>query len=271
MDFTSYLKLIRPVNCIMAAIATVIGFFVSNNSTSFNIHTLLLMISAFLICGAGQAINDYFDIEVDKKKKLNKPLVSGKISPKNALAFSISLFLVGVILAFVVNLTAFAIALIFSLLLFVYSWKMKNTKFFGNILVSIGTAAPLIFGSTINQNYEITSIFALSAFFANMGREITKDIEDKKADLGEKKTLAQTIPLPTLKMIVFAMYAAAITSAAIVLLKKPNQTYPILLTISAILFLATWFTLYKNNPNKSQKLSKIAMIVSLLAFLSWVI
>ena len=69
MNYQPYLTIIRPFNCIMAAVATLIGFSVALGGFAFTIPLMLAMVSAFLICGAGQAINDYFDREIDKKTR----------------------------------------------------------------------------------------------------------------------------------------------------------------------------------------------------------
>jgi len=67
MALSAYFKILRPLNCIISAVAVFIGFSVANSAVQFTIPLLMAMAAAFLICGAGQAINDYYDAKIDKK------------------------------------------------------------------------------------------------------------------------------------------------------------------------------------------------------------
>ena len=68
----TYLELMRVNNCAMAAIAVLIGYTII--TFDYSIYVGLAMLSAFLICGGGQAINDVFDFNIDKK--INKKVKS---------------------------------------------------------------------------------------------------------------------------------------------------------------------------------------------------
>ncbi len=272
MALRDFFRLIRPLNCIMASVGVLVGFIASSQGLAFGLPVLLAMVSAFLVCGAGQAVNDYFDLEVDKKKRLRKPLAIGDVKKEPVLLFSSSLFGAGIILAFFVNMQAFLLAVVFSALLFVYSWKLAQAKFIGNLVVAAGTAATIIFGATITGNYYFAAFFAASAFFANVGREITKDVEDAVSDRGIKKSLPQYFEAKDVALVVLFAYALAIASALSLWFDNSIQSlaYFFLVAGSSALFFASWMKLYSGNPQKSQQLSKAAMIVSLLAFALWV-
>lgn len=275
MALKDYFQLMRPVNCLMAAVAVLVGFIVSSDTLLPSNSLFLAMLAAFLVCGGGQAVNDFFDYKIDAKKnqKTKKPIVEGKIKPVHALVFSLALFGAGIICSFFVNLHAFAIATGFTILLFVYSWQLGKIKPIGNIVVSLGTAAPIVFGATISQNYFLPIVFAATAFFANLGREITKDIEDAKADAGEKKTIAHFLPKKTAEYIVLACYllAGTIAVSVWVLGKSSGVVYIGLVLFSTALFFYAWIVLSQNDAAKSQKISKRAMLVALCAFVSWVV
>lgn len=273
-------KLMRPVNCAIASIGVLVGFIVSTNNfqtltPSFFLHSqaLTAMVSVFFVCGAGQAINDFFDQKTDAKKTQKKPIPSGKIQPMQAFWFSMVLFLIGILLAFFVNILAFLLAVLASILLFVYSWKLKTAKFLGNILVALATALTLIFGATINNEYFFASFFASSAFFANLGRELTKDIEDQFSDKDQKKTLAHFFPKKTITTIVLFAYTLAGSIALSLWFSKKiqNSIFLLFMTASIALFATAWFFLFNDNPQKSQTISKTAMIISLIGFVSWMI
>ncbi len=263
-----YIDLLRPKNCVMASIATIIGFVL----VSFNITTsfFLAIIVTFIICGAGQAINDVFDAKIDKKTKdKNKPIASGKISEKNALYYAIVLFIIGNILALFINQTAFIISIIISILLILYSALLYKKKYFGNFIIAIGTALPFIFGAASANNISaLVVVFAISAFFANMARELTKDFEDIKKDKGFKITLPMLNEKLSHRLIIFYYFMSVGIAVGAFALYNLNYIYIGLIYLSTFIFLNGILHLRKKDFSKSQKNSKKGMITSLIAFIA---
>jgi geranylgeranylglycerol-phosphate geranylgeranyltransferase len=65
----------RLENCAMAGIAVLIGFIVAGGLLQLHYTVLALaVVSAFLITGAGNAINDYYDRNADKKNAPHRPI-----------------------------------------------------------------------------------------------------------------------------------------------------------------------------------------------------
>jgi len=266
-----YLELMRFGNCAMAAIAVLIGYTII--TLDFSIGTGLAMLSAFLICGGGQAINDVFDLEIDKKINKSKPIPSGKISKKNATIFSAGLFLVGILLAFFINPLTFTIAIIFSILLILYAAILYKVKYIGNIIVAAGTAFTFIYGASVTESIPLLIIvFAMSAFFANMSREITKDFQDLKKDKGFKKTLPM-ISKRLGKGFVIGYHLLAILFAlvAFIFFLPENFVYLFFVLLATITFGRSVRLLLKNDFKQSQKGCKKGMLFSLLAYVSAII
>ena len=266
----TFLELIRVGNCLMAAIAILVGFYLAGG---FDYRlAALAAISGFLICGAGQSINDYFDANIDAKTSKERPIPSGRIQAKRALLYSISMFFLGIFGSFFINPTTVVISLIFAALLIVYPLLMNKIKYLGNIIVAAGTAITFIYGAAANGNIPSLIVFlAATAFLSNMGREVTKDIEDVKKDKGMKKTLPLLLGISTSRFFVLMYYLLAVIGAITVyilfLFRYPMQYYLVFTILSSILFLYALILLYKNNPIESQKISKIAMLASLIAFI----
>ncbi|MBT4870961.1 MAG: geranylgeranylglycerol-phosphate geranylgeranyltransferase [Candidatus Diapherotrites archaeon] len=266
-----YLELMRVNNCAMAAIAVLIGYTIV--TFDFSIGVALAMVSAFLICGAGQAINDIFDYKIDKKINKKKPIPSGKVSRSNATIFSAILFLVGIILAFFINPLAFTIAVIFSILLILYASVLYKVKYLGNIVVALGTAFTFIFGASVTETIPLLIIiFAMSAFFANMSREITKDFEDLKKDKGFKKTLPM-ISKKLAKSFAVSYHLLAILFAmlAFAFFLSNNIAYFIMVLLATLTFGRSIKLLLKNDYKRSQKNCKKGMLFSLLAYVTAII
>ncbi len=182
-----YLELIRAKNCLTASFGTIVGGLIAsgfNFNLSNDYYILIASLVVFLICGFGNALNDIYDIEIDKINKPFRPLPSNKISLKNAKIFSWLLVVIGILLS-IFNKVCFVIAIINALALYLYAKKYKRNKIIGNLIVAYLTGSVFIFGGASVNNVGITLILFLCAMFATWSREIIKDFEDIDGDLKE--------------------------------------------------------------------------------------
>ena len=277
MKLNPFIEILRPFNCVIAGFATFIGYLISFSYFNLSIELLFLALASFFICGAGQAVNDFFDRDIDAKTKKHKVIPSKRMNERTAFFYSIFLFFVGVIFAFLVNFSAFIIALIFSILLFAYSAFMQKYKYIGNFIVAFGTGFTLIFGASVSGNYFFASILALSAVAANLGRELIKDIEDLKGDKGFKITLPQLLNLNSVSYLVFFYLIIAIISSYFPVIfsfitKSSNgflsTPYILIITAANFLFVYSFRLLVKRSYSMASKFAKTAMFVALIGFLS---
>jgi len=247
----------------MGGLAVITGAIVSGAQVS--ILFLYAFLAGLFITGAGMVLNDYYDLEIDKINTPHRPLPSGRISQKNALFYSIGLFIIGLFFAALLNIYCLLLALFNIFLEFLYSRKFKRVFLVGNIMVSWFTASTFIFGALITFNLKIVGIMSLLAFLSNMGREIFKCIEDTKGDRKMKlDTLPIAIGINSAKQIAQGFIAGAIIFSPVPYLSGLlNMTYLRIVIISDILFLYS----LSQNPTKTKKITKLAMIIVLLAFL----
>ncbi|MCK5088040.1 MAG: geranylgeranylglycerol-phosphate geranylgeranyltransferase, partial [Melioribacteraceae bacterium] len=134
------------------------------------------------VAAAGNIINDYFDIEIDRINRPDRVLPSGELS----IRFSINLYLIisasALYLSSLINLESIVIVIISSLIILLYSYKLKGTPLVGNFIVAFLTGLAFIYGSIAVDNFLCGIIPALFALLINFMREIVKDIEDMKGD-----------------------------------------------------------------------------------------
>lgn len=72
-----YIKLIRPVNFIIAFVSIMVAGFICK-SGNYNFSILIIAAFAGALTGAGgNVINDYFDYDIDKINRPNRVLPSG--------------------------------------------------------------------------------------------------------------------------------------------------------------------------------------------------
>lgn len=280
MNLKAFIELLRPVNCLMAAFGVFIGYSVAMQAIELNDSILLAMLAAFLICGAGQAINDFFDLETDRKKNARKPIIMYKLNPFFALLFSFILFISGSAIAFQLGTIPFAIAVAFSLLLIIYSALLSKAKYIGNWVVALGTAFTLIFGASLTvqylefltfvfpQNFSTMLFFALAALFANVSRELIKDLEDLKADTGFKKSLPMLLSRKKVLTLIAVLYIAAILIALIPFaFGKANIYFFVMVLFSGIVFKMSLMSAAHKYYSLGQKYSKVGMLIALFAFI----
>jgi geranylgeranylglycerol-phosphate geranylgeranyltransferase len=263
MKLKSYREIIRPGTSIIAGLGAVIGAIISGAPPSASF--LYMFLAVFFITGAGMVINDYYDIEIDKINAPHRPLPSGQISPRDALSYSSWLFIVGIFFSALINNYCLVLALINSVLEYLYSKYFKRTFLLGNIIVSWFTASTFLFGAFLTFNFKIVGIVSLLAFLANMGREIFKAIEDVR---GDKKMSLDTLPIvagiDSAKEIAQGFIASAVLLSPLPYLSGLlGSIYLRVVSIGNVLFLYS----LSQAPTKIKDLTKIAMYIVLLAFL----
>lgn len=188
----SYIKLIRPLNCLITALVVFVGGIISSESNSFERILILASVTAAIAAASGNVINDYFDIEIDKISHCDRPLAAGKINPSNAIKFYLILVLVALTFSFTLNLELFLITLSALVILFLYSIYLKKIPLVGNITVALLTALAFFFGGIAVNNAEATIVPAVFAFMINLIRELVKDAEDVE---GDKSNNVITFPI----------------------------------------------------------------------------
>jgi geranylgeranylglycerol-phosphate geranylgeranyltransferase len=190
-----FIRLMRPVNCLMMGFAVLVGaVLASPQFGSLNwLSVLFGFLTGFTFCAAAMVINDYYDRAIDAINEPSRPIPSGLVKTREALAFVVVLSTVGFAFAYLVSILCFAVAAVSLVITATYLTVGKRSGLPGNFLVSACVAIPFIYGSIVAVSWVSLNVvlFASMAFLSNTGREITKGIVDVKGDSAEGvKTLA---------------------------------------------------------------------------------
>ena len=132
-------------------------------------QTVLAIFSSSLIGASVYIYNDFIDREMDglNPLKQGKPMVSGKVSLSGAKVFIIITGIIGLLLAYIINLYTFIAALSFFTVFFIYSFPLiRLKKIF--IIKELVIASGFIFSSLIGSFALIKGIHIASLFFGTV-------------------------------------------------------------------------------------------------------
>lgn len=261
----------RPVNVLIAFLSIFVAAVVTGSIRPLE-KLLLACFSGALITIAANTINDYYDIEIDRINRPGRPLPAGMLTPAEAFRFSMICFGAGIILSLFIAPKAIAISVLFSVLLFLYSYYFKRTVLLGNFVVSLATAFAFIYGGLAVKRLQLALFPALFAFFMHFGREVIKDMEDSE---GDSRNNAVTLPIRFGFGIAKAV-ATVLFLVLIVLTLVPAQLgiyghwylLTVLLGVNTVL-IYTIISIWKNSSRRNLRvlsgLLKADMLVGLLA------
>ena len=271
---SAYIKIIRPINCIMIDFAIIIGEIISVGLALPILPSLFGLITGFAITASSMVLNDYVDLPVDRVNTPTRPLPSGEISTRVALIYYALLSGVGVVSSYFINIFTFLVAFGYWILASLYDLKLKRTGLIGNLIVSASVGIPFVFGSLI-VSIEVpilALIFFAVAFLANTGREIIKGIVDVE---GDKIKNYKTIAVRYGKNAASKMGALFILSAVALsfipyLLTLAGYTYLLVVGISDIFFLYLAIKILSAPTKEVAYAVKnkilVAMLIALFAF-----
>ena len=263
------LELTRPVNVIAASALTFIGAFVAGGVADEPLAVAAAVAATGLAVGAGNAINDYFDREIDRINQPDRPIPRGAVSPRGALAFSLLLFAGAVALAFTLPTAALAIAGINLVALVAYTEVFKGLPGLGNALVAYLVGSTFLFGAAAVGEMAPAVVLFLLSTITTLTREIVKDVEDVE---GDREEGLNTLPIAIGER--RALYVAAVLIAIgaaasplpYLLIEDFGIAYlAVVLPAVAIMCYATYEGFA--DPTAGQRHLKYGMFLAALAFI----
>ncbi|MET1101760.1 MAG: geranylgeranylglycerol-phosphate geranylgeranyltransferase [Pyrodictiaceae archaeon] len=272
------LELVRLHNVLVSVVTTYVGYatltYYYINSRPFDESFLIAAIVVALVAAGGYAINDYFDIKIDKVNKPWRPLPSGRISANTAYKLAIILFATGIIIAYIyAGLLSGSYALMTALLLYLYSQRLKRSGVLGNIIVAFNSASTIFYGGLVAA--EMNGLYKLLwkpflpftyAFLLVLGREVVKGIEDYEGDrLANVRTIAVVLgPLKARIVTLIILVLVISISPLPYLLRVYNIYYMLLASIVDALILASLIILFAGGNSDSKVIKEAGLARSIL-------
>jgi len=273
-----YLRLMRPVNCLMMGFAVIVGATLASPNELNTLWQNLTygFLTGFMLTAASMTINDYCDREIDAINEPNRPIPSGLIKPKESLVFSFALTTIGFVAAYLTSISCFVIAIITWTIFATYTTVGKRSGLPGNFLVSTCVAIPFIYGNVavVNEVKLNVLVFVSMVFLSNTGREVTKGIVDVQGDkMQNVKTLAVSYGEKTAAVAAALFYLSAVSLSPILwFLSLVSFWFIPLVAIADFGLVGSSFMLLKDYSRESARKVKnlvlLWFIIGLLAFIA---
>ena len=270
-------QLMRPVNCAMMGFAVFVGAVLADPQF-FNVAWLGVLygfVTGFMLTAASMTINDYYDRAIDAINEPSRPIPSGSVSAREALAFVFVLSLVGFVFAYLTSVLCLVVAVISWGVVVTYVTVGKRSGLPGNLLVSTCVAIPFIYGSitVLSQVPLSVLLFTLMAFLSNTGREITKGIVDVKGDKTEGiKTLAVRYGEKNAAVAasLFYVLAVSLTPVPWILSLVSFWFIPLVLVTDIGLVASSALLLKDYSRERARKIKKLVLLWFVIGLLAYV-
>ena len=275
-------ELMRMKNILLASIATPVGALLAlgdfSSITEYP-EVILATTSVLFFMGAGNAMNDLRDVDIDRIAHPNRPLARDALSEKEAkrLMISLALLSLGSLVACSLMMDdertyTLSIYGIVALLMLSYDsfLELKNKGLIGNISISLLVAAVTLYGASSVGELTNPLIWYVSGvvFFVNLAREIVKDCQDLDADSETRVTLPMKIGLENSRMVAYVITLFGIVMLYIPYWQGPFEFGQLLFQAPAMLVLITLNgPMWKGDDYVAATRLRIAMLLGLLGFI----
>jgi len=276
MKIRAILELVRVEHSLMLILGVIVPILLLDLGFTA-VQASLLFLCPFLISAGAFALNDYFDVESDRRNRKDRPIVRGDISKSGALWISVLLLALGMLAALPLGAYPLLIAVVFASLSVLYDWKLKDVALIGNMVIASSMAIVFIFtemalAGTVSQ---LTMLICATSFLSGLGREVQKTVQDLEGDV--KARGSRTLPVligvnASLAFSVLLIAAASIIALYMFLEVPPlklNPYYLIPLAASVLGFAYASRMFYGDAVmrERGRKVSLYALLLGIFAYI----
>ena len=158
-----------------------------------------IILAGPLLCGASQAVNDWFDRHVDAINEPNRPIPSGRIGGQWGLAIAISWTALSLVVAAAFGPWVLIPAAIGSVLAWAYSappLRLKGNGWFGNAAVGLSyEGLAWLAGAAVVSGARPDGRILLLALLYSLGAHGIMTLNDFKSIEGDRRMGVRTLPV----------------------------------------------------------------------------
>ena len=269
----AYFQLSRPVNVLITFISIPVACWIAGGTTCSWFFNLLAGLTGALVAAGANAINDAFDIDIDRVNRPDRPLPRGILTQRDARRMWLILSIVALGINFFLNSAALLIVFLSITLLYFYSARLKRTVLTGNLVIGLMTGMAFIYGGVVVGQTERAVIPAIFAFLVNLARELLKDIEDME---GDRREHAVTLPIkygvtPALVLATASLIVLISTTIATAIFALYHSAFLYIVIIADCMMCVSIILIWRDHSSKAMRrvstILKISMIVGLISII----
>ena len=258
-----YLTLFRLPNVFTAPSNILAGYYaVVEPANASGLHLGILIICSILLYLSGIVLNDYFDIEVDRRERPLRPLPAGTVSKRKVLLIGIVFIIAANFISLLVSTSTFIIAAILSGTIVSYDYRMKYSVY-GPGMMGAARALNVMLGSSpiflttvlnINNSARIAVVtVSLFVFVFAISRLSRKEIDETDKVRTAKGSF----------LMIFAVLAIIIVSGLVGVFLKDLFAN---MALFAIIMIITFKPLLQRQPLSSKDIQRTikTMVLSII-------
>jgi geranylgeranylglycerol-phosphate geranylgeranyltransferase len=269
----AYIQLSRPVNVFITFVCILVACWIAGGMVSSWLLLFFAGLTGALVAAGANAINDAFDIDIDRINRPDRPLPSGALTVRDARRMWLVVSLTAIVINLFLNTAALLVVILSIVLLAVYSARLKRTVLVGNVVIGLMTGMAFIYGGMVVGHGERALVPAIFAFLINLTRELVKDIEDRE---GDQKEQAKTLPVqygvvPTLLLATTSLLILVGATIAASVFHLYNSLFFFIVLIADCLMCVSILLMWRDHSPRSMgevsTILKIIMIIGLLSII----
>ena len=272
--FGAYIALTKPRIIELLLITTVPTMVLAEGGWPSTWLVVWTVVGGTLAAGGANAINMYIDRDIDQlmERTRNRPLVTGRVSPRNALAFAVALEVVAfAVLAASSNVLAGALAIAATLFyVFIYSLWLKRTSRQNIVIGGAAGAAPVLVGwaaVTNEVSWSAVALFLVIFLWTppHFWALAIRHVEDYRAASVPMLPVVET-PARTVRAMGWYSVAVALASFALIPLNDMGVIYMVSSVVLGVAFIALTFGLGRS-PTQTAAMRVFSFSISYVTLL----
>ncbi len=270
----AYVALTKPRIIELLLITTIPAMVLAKGGWPDTWLVVWTVIGGSLAAGGANAINMYIDRDIDQlmARTRSRPLVTGKVSPRNALVFAIALeVLAFAVLAVSSNVLAGTLAVSATLFyVFVYSLWLKRTSRQNIVIGGAAGAAPVLVGwASVTNSLSWSAVVLFLVIFLwtppHFWALAIRHADEYKAASVPMLPVVETTARTVRTMGWYAV-AVTVTSLTLIPVNDMGVIYGVMSAVLGIVFIALTFGLGKA-PTMSQAMRVFTFSITYLTLL----